>query len=180
MPLQKSQATFLILPLELRLQIYEYIFLCKEQINPYKNRKHRAERSLPPSILRTCKQIHQEASPILYSQNIFSISFPPQIFKWLTEIGRANIKLLNTVHICVIGHGSTDKFSAKETAFWYKVLDLLPEKLPDYGILKSIGACRSERWIMGRMCVSSASWRRSKGCRAWLWVGSTGCIGRGI
>ena len=128
MPLQKSRTTFLLLPLELRLQIYEYIFLCKKQIILYKTRKHWIEHPIPPSILRTCKQIHQEASPILYSKNIFSISYPERISKWLLEIGRANIKLLKTIHIWVdpplIAAGAA-RYNAKETAFWYKVLDLL-------------------------------------------------------
>ena len=128
MPLQKSQSTFLLLPLELRLQIYECIFLCKKQIKVHSYRKPRAERSIPPSILRTCKQIHQEASPILYSKNTFSISFPQAILKWLSEIGRANIKLLNTIHIEVIAmENSQDmaELSARKTISWYKMLDVL-------------------------------------------------------
>ena len=131
MPLPKSRATFLVLPLELRLHIYEYIFLCKSQIMPYHNRKPRAEHSIPPSILRTCKQINQEASPILYSKNTFSISYPQKTFFWLLEIGRANIKLLNTINILVdsvMNTKDTHTYCVKETAFWYKVLDLLAQE----------------------------------------------------
>ena len=128
MNLQNPSATFLLLPLELRLHIYEYLFLCKWQIKPYRYHRTRPGHSIPPSILQTCKQIHQEASPILYSKNTFSISFPQQIFKWLQKIGRANIKLLNTIHVsvhAVMITEVTEKYDVKETACWYKVLDLL-------------------------------------------------------
>ena len=128
MPQQKSQATFLLLPLELRLHIYEDIFLCKSQIMPYLNHKPRAEHSIPPSILRTCKQIHREASPILYSKNTFSIKYPQRTFKWLLKIGGANIKLLNTINIRVdpmVNAVDNYIYRVKATASWYKVLDLL-------------------------------------------------------
>ena len=125
MPLQNQRSTFLLLPLELRLHIYEYLFLCKKEIHPYCSGIPRAERSIPPSILRTCKQIRQEASPILYSKNAFSIACPQRIFPWLLKMGRANIKLLKTIDIWVNPVMRIDKHSIKETAFWYKVLDLL-------------------------------------------------------
>ena len=129
MPLQKSRATFLLLPLELRLQIYKYMFLCKKPIMMDKNRQHRTERSLPLSVLRTCKQIHQEASPILYSQNIFALTWPDQICKWLTQIGRANIKLLKTIHILVLPKwNEEEEYFARTTGCWYKVLDLLAQE----------------------------------------------------
>ena len=126
MPLHNSRATFLLLPSELRLRIYEYIFLYEPQLVPIF--KPPAERSISPSILRTCKQIHQEASPILYSENTILISDSEQIFQWLTQIGRTNIELLNNIRIWVDAVYSTKNTifsSARESTFWYKVLDKL-------------------------------------------------------
>ena len=125
MPLQDQRSTFLLLPLELRLDIYEYLFLCKKEIHPYCSDIPRAERSISPSILRTCKQIRQEASPILYSKNAFSIACPEVIFPWLRKMGRANIKLLNTIYMWVNPVMRKAKNRAKETGLWYKILDLL-------------------------------------------------------
>ena len=147
MPLQKSRATFLLLPLELRLQIYEYMYLCKKPIMLDKNRQHRTERSLPLSVLRTCKQIHQEASTILYSQNIFSLTWPAQICKWLTQIGRANIKLLKTIHI--LAHpkwNEEEEYFARTTGCWYKVLDFLAREATG---LRHIEICWSAWFIAG-------------------------------
>ena len=128
MPLNNSQATFLLLPLELRLQIYECIFLSKEQILPH--RKHNdlrylVEPPIPTSILRTCKQIHQEASPILYSKNTFIITYPMEILKWLQKIGRANMQLLEKIHIQAEVENRRRPALKDERADWYTLLDLL-------------------------------------------------------
>lgn len=61
---------FLDLPLEIRLDIYELLL-------PHTNQVHEDDyrwvAGANPSILQTCKQIHQEASPRLYSSNTFCI-----------------------------------------------------------------------------------------------------------
>lgn len=124
MPLQNSQATFLLLPLELRLCIYEYIFPCESLTVPYDCHKP----SVPSSILRTCKQIHQEASPTLYLTVTFWIADPERAYKWFMEIGRVNIKLLTQIHFSVSYHSSFREgiaSNADDLVFWYKVLDLL-------------------------------------------------------
>ena len=125
MPPQKLQATFLLLPLELRLQIYEYIFLCKKRIVPHKKHHYPVEHPIPTSILRTCKQIHQEASPILYSKNTFLITYPMEILKWLPKIGQANMKLLENIHLQVDVEDRRRPAVKDERADWYTLLDLL-------------------------------------------------------
>jgi hypothetical protein len=61
---------FLDLALEIRLDIYE--LLLPRTIKVYED-DCRWLAGENPSILRTCKQIHQEASPILYGRNTFGI-----------------------------------------------------------------------------------------------------------
>ncbi|TPR11171.1 Berberine and berberine like family protein [Aspergillus niger] len=56
---------------------------------------------LHPSILHTCKQIHAEAFPILYTHNIFSITHPAQLLHHITNIGPLNTSLLRSLHIFV-------------------------------------------------------------------------------
>lgn len=123
------QNTFLSLPPKARFRIYEYIFVCKPaepQIIPHC--RPAAGPSIAPNLLRTCKQIRSEASSVLYSKNDFLIAEPEQDFEWLIQIGRDNIKLLNSVRIfpCAV-YSTEDTFfsSAKESRVWYKLLDLL-------------------------------------------------------
>jgi hypothetical protein len=56
---------------------------------------------MEPNILQTCKQIYQEGISILYSQNVFAISEPKQMFQLMVQIGLANFKLIKTLHIWV-------------------------------------------------------------------------------
>ena len=127
MPAQESQFDFLSLPLKARLRTYEYILIGKPQVIPLC--KPPAQRSIAPTILRTCKQIHIEASPVLYSKNTFLIAKPERDLKWLQEIGRANVKLLNSISIFVHGVYYTEDtfFGNASEAFrlWYKLLDQL-------------------------------------------------------
>lgn len=63
--------SFLKLPAEIRLRIYERLLKAKRfiifpQPPDYKARLH-------PAILRTCKTIHREAAPVLYGKNRFMI-----------------------------------------------------------------------------------------------------------
>jgi len=74
MPSQKSQLDFLSLPLKARLRTYEYVLVSEPQVILYY--KPAADPPITPSILRTCKQIHSEASPILYSKNTFLVAEP--------------------------------------------------------------------------------------------------------
>ena len=127
MPPQQPNFVFLSLPLKARLRIYEFIFIVKPQVIPYC--KPPAHHPITPAILRTCKQIHNEASPVLYSKNTFLIAEPERILKWFMQIGRANIKLLNNIRIFVdpVRRSTMDTFlgRASEISLWYKLLDQL-------------------------------------------------------
>jgi len=94
-------------------------------------------------ILRTCKQIHHEANPILYSQNVFVISEPEQIFRFIVQVGLVNFKLVKTLHIWV-------PWKAK-LAPWLQLLYILAEEASG---LRSIdlrwGANCDFRWPLER------------------------------
>jgi hypothetical protein len=56
---------------------------------------------MEPSILRTCKQIYEEGKSILYSQNVFAVTEPKQMFQLSVQIGIENLKLIRTLDIWV-------------------------------------------------------------------------------
>ena len=56
---------------------------------------------MEPGILQTCKQVYHEANSILYSQNVFHMSEPKQMFRLIMQIGPVNFKLIKTLHIWV-------------------------------------------------------------------------------
>jgi len=127
MPPQKSPVDFLSLPLEARLRIYEFVLICKPRVIPHY--KPSADSPVTPSILRACKQIHSEASPIRYSKNTFLIAEPERILKWFIRIGRINIKHLKSIRVFVhpVYYPRETPFlgTASESCFWYKLLDQL-------------------------------------------------------
>ena len=74
---------FFTLPLELRLAIYRLLLLSQSSLQPFYheiNRKSWRRRAPSPlfteihlSILRVCREVHNEANHIFYSENYFSI-----------------------------------------------------------------------------------------------------------
>jgi len=111
-----NKATFLGLPAEIRLRIYDQLLISRfdRRRNPswaLGNTDQKLVllhmirapqyRTMEPGILQTCKQIYREANSILYSQNVFAISEPEQMFRLILEIGLVNLKLIKTLHIWV-------------------------------------------------------------------------------
>ncbi|RAK85233.1 hypothetical protein BO79DRAFT_289982 [Aspergillus costaricaensis CBS 115574] len=113
---------FLTLPPELRLLIYTHLLTNKHHHrrtlsiadnitnnrpqlstqNPIHLHHHNNKtNNLHPSILLTCKQIHAEALPILYTHNTFSTTHPTPLHHHLTSIGPLNTSLLRSLHIFV-------------------------------------------------------------------------------
>jgi hypothetical protein len=103
----ESARSFLELPAEMRNQIYELLFLRDEPIRLRASRLDTASRysmvhAVPGiSILSSCRQVHAEATAILYSHNAFQISpyAPPKeeyepatlTAEWLHNIGTCGI-----------------------------------------------------------------------------------------
>jgi hypothetical protein len=111
-----NKVTFLTLPVEIRLRIYDELLVSRfdRTQNPSwavgnTDQKlvslHMIQapqyRTMEPGILQTCKQIWHEANSILYSQNVFAISAPEQMFRLIVRIGLVNLKLIKTLHIWV-------------------------------------------------------------------------------
>lgn len=133
-----NNATFLTLPVEIRLLVYDLLLVSRfdgpvRTENPswavgntyqklvllFMNPAPRY-RTMEPGILRTCKQVYREANPILYSQNAFAISHPKQMFRLVGQIGPVNVKLVKTLQIWV-PWGS-------DLAPWLQLLHFLAEE----------------------------------------------------
>lgn len=102
---------FLNLPAELRLQVYEillldpfsYIMLVS---NLPPTRPHRSK-SLYPAILRTCREIYNQALPILYSGNTFLIRTYPMAYcvpQLTAYIGKSHASLIRRVFTIYYRH----------------------------------------------------------------------------
>ncbi|KAH8790696.1 hypothetical protein BGZ57DRAFT_962174 [Hyaloscypha finlandica] len=78
---EKPKCYFLeTIPIEVRNHIYEYLLvnpdLCSPAIFPASPYHEQVDRYyLSPSILGTCRQINDEATPILYERNTFIVGF---------------------------------------------------------------------------------------------------------
>jgi hypothetical protein len=130
-----NKVTFLTLPVEIRLRIYDQLLVSRfdRTQNPSwavgnTDQKvvllHMIQapqyRTMEPGILQTCKQVYQEANSILYSQNIFAISEPKELFRLIVQIGLVNFKLIKTLHIWVP--------CMAELSPWLQLLYLLAEE----------------------------------------------------
>ncbi|KAL8894873.1 MAG: hypothetical protein Q9207_008380 [Kuettlingeria erythrocarpa] len=75
-----AEPTFTGIPVELRLKIYRLVLVVKGVINPYpgyfqSGQQVEEEQTMPSvALLRTCRQLREEAAPILYGQNTFPLN----------------------------------------------------------------------------------------------------------
>lgn len=71
---RKTPPTFMGIPREIRMKIYRHLVLSDKPITVHGEWRqvHRSNHlSLPMSILRTCKVVHDEACVVLYGENVF-------------------------------------------------------------------------------------------------------------
>src|SRR5437667_7158347 len=123
-----NKVALLTLPVEIRLQIYDLLLVSRFGriqdplwANQAVVKLHTLQsRTMEPGILQTCKQIYHEANSILYSQNVFSISEPEQMFQFISQIGPMNIKLVKSLDIWVPEDA--------EISPWLRLLDILAEE----------------------------------------------------
>jgi hypothetical protein len=132
---ERNEVTLLTLPAEIRLRIYDYLLISRfdrtdnpswavgdtnqKQILLHETKSPRY-RTMEPSILGTCKQIYREGISILYTQNVFAVSAPEQMFQLNMQIGIKNFKLIRTLDIWV--HWMT------ELPPWLQFLHMLAEQ----------------------------------------------------
>ncbi|CAD0083224.1 unnamed protein product [Aureobasidium vineae] len=111
-PNTTSKRSFLDLPAEIRNQIYRLAFVSKDKLDfAYPNNFSRSS-----SLLRTCRQVHEEGRSILYSENTFYFQRrkKERAVRWTTDtyeigykdvqfflksIGLANVSLLRRLII---------------------------------------------------------------------------------
>lgn len=126
----RSRLSFLDLPAELRLCIYEEALVRRidtpfAATSSWDRRKYillhfigtAVKINIPIGLLRTCKQLHAEAAPIIYSQNIFSANEPHDVLRFLDQIGVANASYVSRMHLWV------SYLSPLET--WLQTLEML-------------------------------------------------------
>lgn len=88
--------TFLTLPLEIRLQIYDLALVRRRDdgtVGSIYTVIDIGDRQVPlsPALLGSNRQIHAEAAPALYGTNIFNFAEPIDLEVWLTQIGSINL-----------------------------------------------------------------------------------------
>ena len=111
-----GNATFLTLPSEIRLRIYDLLLVSRidREENPVMAvggtdqrmvlidmSNKRQPRTLEPAIIYTCKQVYNEASRILYSHNVFRVEDPEKMLHFLAQIRLRDLKLIRSLYIWV-------------------------------------------------------------------------------
>ena len=115
------------LPVELRLHIYGFALISRGSLHPRQmfvdgDKRHiqfdlehskpgrircTTDRRISPALLQTCRVIHLEASPILYSGNNFFLGRPEVAITFLETIGSLNVRNLRSARISIwynLGH----------------------------------------------------------------------------
>lgn len=73
----KSRFSLMELPVELRLELYKQLFIYSGPITIPSSTNTSGTQARPAvAILQTCKTVNEEATPVLYSANSFSITLP--------------------------------------------------------------------------------------------------------
>lgn len=126
MPISTNPPTILALAAEIRLEIYGYLFtqstfnlyrkpnspaLCSFTSRHSPTSVHIHRIAIPTSLLRTCRQIHAEASAALYSRNTFGFNDPKVLLEFLVQIGQINTHYIRALHIII-------PWNQEQWAFW--------------------------------------------------------------
>ena len=129
MSTRKARVTLLSLPLELRLRIYSILLVDREAIMP----KFSSQKPLSPALLRVCKAVFNEATPILYKANNFNLNDSVSGLTWLKSIGKTNPSYLRTVRIFVDGylHPLAEKA-------WYQLIGRLAKQATGLRFVESV------------------------------------------
>ncbi|KAL1598748.1 hypothetical protein SLS60_007889 [Paraconiothyrium brasiliense] len=114
---------FLALPREVRNLVYRELLLNTHPLIVHLRRVHRFEASTRPypAILRTNKQIHDEAAAVLYGENTWFSAAPAKFFYWADELYEPESSTY------VIEPGPVNTYLP-----WIKRFVLFPEGPPDW------------------------------------------------
>ncbi|MCJ1346058.1 hypothetical protein MMC31_004269 [Peltigera leucophlebia] len=133
--------TFLTLPVELRLQVYGHAFVPTE--HDY-SRRWASRNRATVSLLRTCKQVHSEAAPVLYSGMTFHLHVGPRALDFLHSIGPINKTYIKSLHIFFS--------NAPQIAVWIKLVHALNHEVKGLRQLRVVwetvyGAGKDPRFV---------------------------------
>lgn len=144
------KTTFMTLPVEIRLSIYSHLLVARYRHDPtypkwgaseYEHgfkkrikfdtdRPHFTKNYLEPAILRTCRQINQEALPVLYGMNMFNL-MPLDLSNLVTHAGLANLRMIKNITILV----AVNK-SLKQLPEYLRMLRILADKATGFSHLE--------------------------------------------
>ncbi|KAF1980371.1 hypothetical protein BU23DRAFT_7552 [Bimuria novae-zelandiae CBS 107.79] len=87
-PFNPGQLPFLELPREIRDMVYRELLLDTHPLVVHLRRAYRYEAGTTPyhAILRTNKQIHDEAAAVFYGENTWFSAAPIKLFSWADDI----------------------------------------------------------------------------------------------
>lgn len=151
----EQKLTLLTLPLEIRLRVYDLCLI--SSFDPNQNPpwavgnafgidKRPEYRTVEPAILRACKQIYEEAAPILYSKNVFDICEPKTAFDFIAVVSPTKFKLIMTMELSVS--------SSADISEWLALLKVISMEATGLRYLE-VG------W--GANYATSSSWPRDRG-----------------
>lgn len=101
-----DSSPFLRLPAELRLQIYTHALAPTGSLylHSTRSKRHAITPAISAALLRTCRQIHDEAAGILYLENVVTFTIDAHDTTWptISEKRLPQPVLEKLVHICVL------------------------------------------------------------------------------
>lgn len=111
MPSLNPSISFLSLPPELRIKVYEYALISPSSMyeitDTFSTDQNRSRHRKPivTALLKTCRTINYEAAPILYGRNSLKATNSTPFSQWLEAIGPINIRFLKSIQIVATTFG---------------------------------------------------------------------------
>ncbi|KAH9905262.1 hypothetical protein F4778DRAFT_729208 [Xylariomycetidae sp. FL2044] len=158
-PKPKQRLFLLDLPREIRLRIYDLLLVSRvhhiqimleaymgehTKVVPWLTQyaRYLQRQTIEPAVLQTCRQIHLEAAPILYSRNTFRFQEARRVHQFIAQVGEANAKLVRSLELYVE--------KGANQGSWLCLLNMLPKHTTGLGEQGRFCSDRSE---------TSRSWR---------------------
>ncbi|KAI4220173.1 MAG: hypothetical protein L6R36_007812 [Xanthoria steineri] len=79
-------------------------------------------------LLRTNRQICNEASSMLYSRSCFYVSNPNRTLEWLTKLADDNIKRLRSLRLVLCEFSDESPFCKSQKVAWYQLVHFIASK----------------------------------------------------
>ncbi|MCJ1267594.1 hypothetical protein MMC22_007479 [Lobaria immixta] len=154
-------ASFLTIPAELRLRIYEYALIsrCESIPNPslmdgdkkmimvdgrMNGKPTWSNTSISPALLQTCRTIYLEASPVMYAENTFFVQDPQNTIAFLQQIGSTQARDLESLKLWV---GPGPSSPSGPSGPWVELLNQLAQNAT--GLRKLVIVFFANRTLLG-------------------------------